>query len=107
MCILLYFPSPDDPRPEPPATSICMPRPVEPAVTDAVSVHVLPAPTEHPSSPLSPPSALRVIASPNIYPAAASYVSWRRCACTGVTYDEQYLPLRPAIERTAAVNNQL
>jgi hypothetical protein len=24
-----------------------------------------------------------------------------------VTYDEQYLPLRPAIERTAAVNNQL
>jgi hypothetical protein len=47
MCILLQFPSPDDPRPEPPAPSMCLPRPVEPAVTDAVSVFVPRASAEH------------------------------------------------------------
>ena len=62
MCILLNFPSPDDPRPEPPAPSICMLRPVEPASTDAVSVHALPPSSERPSAPLFPLSALRVIA---------------------------------------------
>jgi hypothetical protein len=60
MCILLHFPSPDDPRPEPPAPSMCMPLPVEPAVTNAVSVHVLPVPSE--SVPFFPTLALRVIA---------------------------------------------
>ena len=62
MCILLHFPSPDDPRPEPPAPSICMPQPVEPVVTNAVSVRVLPTPSERPSAPLSLPLPLRVIA---------------------------------------------
>ena len=62
MCILLHFPSPDDPRPEPPAPSMCMPRPVEPVVTNAVSVHVLPVPSERESAPLFPPLALRIIA---------------------------------------------
>ena len=62
MCILLHFPSPDDPRPEPPAPSICMPRPTEPAVTNAVSVHVLPTLPERPSAPVSLPLALRNIA---------------------------------------------
>jgi hypothetical protein len=62
MCILLHFPSPDDPRPEPPAPSICMPQPVEPVVTNAVSVHVLPSPAERESSPHSLPVALRIIA---------------------------------------------
>jgi hypothetical protein len=62
MCILLHFPSPDDPRPEPPAPSICMPRPAEPVMTNAVSVHVLPDPQERPSAPLSLPLPLRIIA---------------------------------------------
>jgi hypothetical protein len=62
MCILLHFPSPDNPRPEPPAPSICMRRPVEPAMTNAVSVHVLPVPSESASAPFFPPLALRVIA---------------------------------------------
>jgi hypothetical protein len=60
MCILLLFPSPDDPRPEPPAPSMCMPQPEEPVVTKAVSVHVLPVPSE--SVPFFPTLALRVIA---------------------------------------------
>jgi hypothetical protein len=60
MCMLLHFPSPDNPRPEPPAPSICMPQPVEPVVTDAVSVHVLPVPSE--SVLFLPTLALRVIA---------------------------------------------
>jgi len=62
MCILLHFPSPDDPRPEPPAPSMCIPQSVEPVVTDAVSVHVLPSQAERESSPHSRPLALRVIA---------------------------------------------
>jgi hypothetical protein len=62
MCILLHFPSPDDPRPEPPAPSICMPQPVEPVVTHAVSVHVLQSPAERESPPISLPLALRIIA---------------------------------------------
>ncbi len=60
MCILLHFPSPDDPRPEPPAPSMCMPQPGEPVVTKAESVHVLPLPLE--SVPFFPTLALRVIA---------------------------------------------
>jgi hypothetical protein len=60
MGILLHFPSPDDPRPEPPATSICMPQPVESVVTNAISVHVLSVPSD--SAPLLPPLATRAIA---------------------------------------------
>jgi hypothetical protein len=60
MCILLHFPSPDDPRPEPPAPSMCMPQLGEPVVTRAESVHVLPLPLE--SVPFFPILALRVIA---------------------------------------------
>jgi hypothetical protein len=60
MCILLNFPSSGDPRPEPPAPSICMPQPVGPVVTNAVSVHVLPVPSD--SEPLLPPLATRAIA---------------------------------------------
>ncbi len=60
MCILLHFPSPDDPRPEPPAPSMCMPQPGEPVVTKAVSIHVLGGPSE--SVPFFPTVALRVIA---------------------------------------------
>jgi hypothetical protein len=60
MCILLQFPSPDDPRPEPPSPSMCMPQAVEPAVTNAVSVHVLPVSSD--SAPLLPPLATRAIA---------------------------------------------
>jgi hypothetical protein len=60
MCILLHFPSPDNPPPEPPAPSICMSQPVEPVVTNAVSVNVLPVPSE--SVPFFPTLALRVIA---------------------------------------------
>ena len=60
MCILLQFPSPDDPSPEPPAPSMCMPTPMEPAVTNAVSGQVLPVPSD--SAPLLPPLAMRAIA---------------------------------------------
>jgi hypothetical protein len=60
MCILLNFPSSGDPLPEPPAPSICMPQPVEPLVTNAVSVRVLPVPSD--SAPLLPPLATRAIA---------------------------------------------
>jgi hypothetical protein len=62
MCILLQFPSPDDPRPEPPASFMCLPQSVEPAVTNVVSVHVFPSPSERASSPLPLPLALRIIA---------------------------------------------
>jgi hypothetical protein len=62
MGILLQFPSPDDPRPEPPSPSMCMPRPAEPALTNAVSVRVPPAPSKHEIAPLSQPLALRIIA---------------------------------------------
>jgi hypothetical protein len=46
MCILLQFPSPDDPRPEPPLPSVRLPQPAEPAVSDAISVRALPLPSE-------------------------------------------------------------
>jgi hypothetical protein len=64
MCILLHFPSPDNPRPEPPAPSISMrlPRPVEPVVTDAVSVFVPRASAEHACSAFCIPLELRVTA---------------------------------------------
>ena len=62
MCILLNFPRPDDPRPEPPAPAMCMPRPVGPAMTNAVSVNVLPGPPEGASSPFFQTSALRPVA---------------------------------------------
>ena len=54
MCILLNFPSSDDPRPIPPAPSLCMPRPVEPVVTNVVSVDFLPGTSERQSAPLFP-----------------------------------------------------
>ena len=53
MCILLQFPSPDDPRPEPPAPSVRMSQPAEPAVSDAISVRALPLPSE--GVPFLPP----------------------------------------------------
>jgi hypothetical protein len=62
MGILLQFPSPDDPNPEPPAPSMCMSRPAEPALTNAVSVLVPPAPSKHESAPHSQSLALRIIA---------------------------------------------
>ena len=62
MCILLYFPAPDDPRPEPPAPARTMPRPVEPVVTDARAVRILPATADCPNAPCSLPIALRDIA---------------------------------------------
>jgi len=64
MGILLQFPSPDDPNPESPSPSLCMPRPAEPALTNAVSVLVLTEPLERKSAPLSLLLALRVIAYP-------------------------------------------
>jgi hypothetical protein len=53
MCILLQFPSPDDPRPEPPAPSVRLSQPAEPAVSDAISVRALPPPSE--GVPFLPP----------------------------------------------------
>jgi hypothetical protein len=40
MCKLLQFPSPDDPLPEPPAPAMHMPRPAQPAATNAVTTFV-------------------------------------------------------------------
>ncbi len=51
MCKLLQFPSPDDPRPEPPASALSVPRPGEHSVTRAVSVHALSAPPKSASAP--------------------------------------------------------
>jgi hypothetical protein len=62
MCILLQFPSPDDPRPEPPAPSMCLPQSVVPVVTNAVSVLVPAVPSESVSAPFFPPVALRLVA---------------------------------------------
>jgi hypothetical protein len=62
MCILLQFPSPDDPRPEPPAPSMCLPQPVEPVVTNAVSIIVPAVSSESVSAPFFPPVALRLVA---------------------------------------------
>jgi len=64
MGALIHFPSHDDPRPEPPAPvpSMCMLRPVEPAMTNAVSIRVLLAPSKRLSVPLSQPLPLRIVA---------------------------------------------
>ena len=51
MCKLLQFPSPDDPRPEPPASALSVPQPGELAVISAVSVHALSAPQKSVSAP--------------------------------------------------------
>ena len=51
MCILLHFPSPDDPRPEPPASALSVPQPDELSVPSAVSVHALTAPPKSASAP--------------------------------------------------------
>jgi hypothetical protein len=61
MSKLLHFPSPDDPRPQPPASSICMPRPVEQVVTNAVFRLALSAPWARPNAPVLP-LPLRAIA---------------------------------------------
>ena len=42
MCKLLQFPSPDDPRPEPPASALSVPQPSEHSVPSAVSVLSVP-----------------------------------------------------------------
>ncbi len=57
MCKLLQFPSPDDPRPEPPASA---PRPGERSLTDAVSGRVL-APLRD-SAPCNPTVAMDGVA---------------------------------------------
>jgi hypothetical protein len=62
MCILLQFPSPDDPRPEPPASALSVPQPAELSVPSAVSVHVLSAPPKSASVPCFPPAAIGVAA---------------------------------------------
>jgi hypothetical protein len=54
MCKLLQFPSPDDPRPEPPASALSVPQPAELSVTSAASVHALPAPPKSASEPCTP-----------------------------------------------------
>jgi hypothetical protein len=46
MCKLLQFPSPDDPRPKPPASALSVPQPGELSVPSAVSVHALGAAEE-------------------------------------------------------------
>jgi hypothetical protein len=51
MCKLLQFPSPDDPRPEPPASALRVPQPGELSVASAVSVHALSAPPKSASVP--------------------------------------------------------
>jgi hypothetical protein len=61
MCILLQFPSPDDPRPEPPVPSVRLSQPAEPAVSDAISVRALPLQ----GRALPPAVSLRVIAYRN------------------------------------------
>jgi len=62
MCILLQFPSPNDPRPEPPVPSMRMLRPIEAALTNAASVHALPSPAERARLAFSVPQVLRVTA---------------------------------------------
>jgi len=51
MCKLLQFPSPDDPRPEPPAPALCIPRPGELSTPSAVSVDALTAPPKSAGAP--------------------------------------------------------
>ena len=51
MCKLLQFPAPDDPRPEPPASALSVPRPGELSVLGAVSVHALSAPPKSAGAP--------------------------------------------------------
>jgi hypothetical protein len=51
MCKLLQFPSPDDPRPEPPASALSVPQPGELSVISAVSAQVLSAPSKSVSGP--------------------------------------------------------
>jgi hypothetical protein len=51
MCKLLQFPSPDDPRPEPPASVLSVPQPVELSAPSAVSVHALTEPPKSASVP--------------------------------------------------------
>jgi hypothetical protein len=51
MCKLLQFPSPDDPRPEPPASALRVPRSGELSVLSAVSVHALSAPPKSAGAP--------------------------------------------------------
>ena len=51
MCKLLQFPSPDDPRPEPPASALSVPQPGELSVPSAVFVHTLSTPPKSASAP--------------------------------------------------------
>jgi hypothetical protein len=59
MCILLQFPSPDDPRPEPPAGLMTVPRRGELSALNVVSVRVPGEPSKSTSAPSFPPVALR------------------------------------------------
>ena len=61
---LLRFAPPTDPHPEPPApaTPMSMPWPAGLAVTNAVSILVIPAPSERIRAPLSQLLPLRVVA---------------------------------------------
>jgi hypothetical protein len=51
MCKLLQFPSPDDPRPEPPASALSVPLSGELCVSSAVSIHALSASPKSASAP--------------------------------------------------------
>ena len=51
MAKILQFPAP---TPEPPVPSMRMPRPVAPIRTNAVSIHVVPAPAMRPAAHRTP-----------------------------------------------------